>query len=179
MNFDLSSMGLCLGRGKSTRRCCTVFAYTGDTKNLAICNIYHCNHFLRLLARSIITSIIFVCNVACDLYKWLPATFDNRKQISNSLNYSTVCDELCMSRYIIFFTETLCLKMQAFWFLSRIRRYLYEVTKQTTFLGVNNVQCNFPENFARFSPLFSDKKKRIQLWKALSLGSKTDVSSPI
>lgn len=102
MNFDLSSMGLCLGRGKSTRRCCTVFAYTGDTKNLAICNIYHCNHFLRLLARSIITSIIFVCNVACDLYKWLPATFDNRKQISNSLNYSTVCDELCMSRYIIF-----------------------------------------------------------------------------
>lgn len=114
MNFDLSSMGLCLGRGKSTRRCCTVFAYTGDTKNLAICNIYHCNHFLRLLARSIITSIIFVCNVACDLYKWLPATFDNRKQISNSLNYSTVCDELCMSRYIIFLLKLYALKCRRF-----------------------------------------------------------------
>lgn len=70
-----------------------MFAYTGDTKNLAVCNINHCNHFLRLLARSVITSIIFMCNVAYDLYKWLPATFDNRKQISNFPNYSTFCDE--------------------------------------------------------------------------------------
>lgn len=60
-----------------------------------------------------------------------------------------------------FLTETLCLKMQAFWFLSRIRRYLYEVTKQTTFLSVNNVHCNFPKNFARFHLYFQTKKNSI------------------
>lgn len=60
-----------------------------------------------------------------------------------------------------FLTETLCHKMQAFWFLSRIRRYLYEVTKQTTFLSVNNVHCNFPENFARFHLYFQTKKNSI------------------
>lgn len=79
MNFDLFSMGFCLGWGKSIRRCCIVFVYIGDIKNLVICNINYCNYFFRLLVCFIIMSIIFVCNVVCDLYKWFLVIFDNCK----------------------------------------------------------------------------------------------------